>query len=82
MLLEGGLAVLVILACCAGIGMGIQQSDGTVLTGIAAWNNYYGADWKQMSLARKVGAFVDGSANMIAALGINLKLAIGPKTSR
>jgi len=29
MLLEGGLAVIVILACCAGIGMGIFNRDGT-----------------------------------------------------
>ena len=29
MLLEGGLAVIVILACCAGIGMGIFNRTGT-----------------------------------------------------
>ena len=29
MLLEGGLAVIVILACCAGIGMGLFQRSGT-----------------------------------------------------
>ncbi|QEG41069.1 carbon starvation CstA family protein [Roseimaritima ulvae] len=58
MLLEGALAVLVILACCAGVGMGpitrnnvdgvIQYehavaADGTAVTGRAAWGEYYRA---------------------------------------
>ncbi len=77
MLLEGGLAVLVILACCAGLGMGVsEEGTGEHLTGRAAWLTYYGGEWRTMSLARKVGAFVEGGANMIAALGIPLKLAI------
>ncbi|TWU37037.1 carbon starvation CstA family protein [Novipirellula artificiosorum] len=56
MLLEGALAVLVILACCAGVGMGpverttvegvgqysnVVAADGTALTGSAAWRTYY-----------------------------------------
>ncbi len=78
MLLEGGLAVLVILACCAGLGMGASgKSDGATLTGLAAWQQYYGGNWADLSLAKKVGAFVDGGANLIAALGVPLKLAVG-----
>jgi len=76
MLLEGALAVLVIIACCAGVGMGVMK-DGVSITGEAAWLQYYGGNWKAMSLGQKVGAFIDGSANIIAALGIPLKLAIG-----
>ena len=77
MLLEGGLAVLVILACCAGIGMGVVDKEtGERLTGSAAWLTYYGGEWRTMSLAMKVGAFVEGGANMIAALGIPLQLSI------
>ncbi len=57
MLLEGALAVVVILACCAGVGMGQLQRDkatgdytyvaaaggssGTHVTGLAAWRTYY-----------------------------------------
>ncbi|QDU98045.1 carbon starvation CstA family protein [Lignipirellula cremea] len=54
MLLEGGLAVIVILACCAGVGMGQLQGVGTThlreyavdaagapVVGHAAWLAYY-----------------------------------------
>ncbi len=69
MLFEGVLAVLVILACCAGIGIG---RDG--LTGNEAWQAVYHS-WSGMTLGDKVGAFVDGSANMIASFGMPLELA-------
>ncbi|MFT5527486.1 MAG: carbon starvation protein [Pirellulaceae bacterium] len=54
MLLEGALAVVVILACCAGVGMGqlsrdkttndysyVVSESGEKVTGVAAWNEYY-----------------------------------------
>lgn len=54
MLLEGALAILVILACCAGIGIGPVErnsqtndyvnsvaADGTAITGATAWKTYY-----------------------------------------
>jgi len=70
MLLEGFLATLVILACAAGIGLGIQGADGTMLTGEEAWNTRY-ASWNSANgLGAKVGAFVDGSANFLMALGL------------
>lgn len=76
MLLEGALAVLVILACSAGLGMG-SHKPGSSLTGVAAWGEYYAGDWSQMKLPQTVGAFVDGGANMIGALGIPLDIAVG-----
>lgn len=76
MLLEGALAVLVIIACCAGLGMGVVR-DGATLTGGAAWNAYYGGDWSSMSLVMKVGAFIEGGANMMATLGLPLQFCIG-----
>jgi carbon starvation protein len=76
MLLEGMLAVLVILACCAGLGMGIGEGE-TALTGAAAWQGHYGGSWTALTLGQKVGAFVEGGGNMIAALGIPEDLAIG-----
>ena len=78
MLLEGALAVIVILACCAGVGMGVTQ-NGETLTGIAAWHTKYSPDgaWGTFGLAQKIGAFVDGGANFVHALGIPTKLAVG-----
>jgi len=78
MLLEGGLAVIVILACCAGVGMGVE-SGGDTLTGLAAWQTKYDAsgDWAKFGLSQKVGAFVDGGANFVSSLGIARELAVG-----
>ncbi len=70
MLLEGFLAVLVILACGAGVGLGLKGAGGAVLTGDAAWQSLY-ASWSALAgLGAKVGAFVQGSANFIGALGV------------
>jgi carbon starvation protein len=70
MLTEGFLATLVILACCAGLGLGIETDAGT-LKGVAAWDSRY-ASWAAAGgLKEKVGAFVDGSANFLKALGIS-----------
>ena len=59
MLLEGFLAVLVILACTAGL----------TLTG-EAWGSIY-SDWSSANgLGSKVGAFVSGAGNFVASLGV------------
>ena len=144
MLLEGGLAVIVILACCAGLSMGQFQLDGRgaqadwkpamadngqQVTGIDAWHAKYKAGWHvevrqegsrvtsamksfridtnqfghgqkdelsaavlaaypnsdvkvtggwaAFQLKTKVGAFIEGGANFLSAIGIPLKLGIG-----
>ena len=101
MLLEGALAVVVILACCAGVGMGKFESTNVVqangverveyqpvlgedhlpLTGLAAWRATYqlseGKPWSDFNLGSKIGAFVDGGANFLSAVGIPLQLGIG-----
>jgi carbon starvation protein len=70
MLLEGALATLVVVATCAGIGIAYTTKSGETLTGVAAWTTHY-ASWASASgLGAMLGAFVDGSANMIATLGI------------
>ena len=100
MLTEGALAVIVILACCAGVGMGVTDSrTGETLTGRAAWLSRYQAKitpvldesgqplmrdgkpvttggWQNHSLSQKVGAFVEGGANFLTAMGIPLQLGI------
>jgi carbon starvation protein len=72
MLTEGFLAVLVILACVAGLGLGSTDPKGgaDILTGVSAFDARY-ASWHAASgLAAKVGAFVEGSANFLKALGL------------
>ncbi len=100
MLLEGALAVVVILACCAGLGMGVNDPvTGKRLTGRAAWETKYQAritplldaegqpvlkdgkpvttgGWKNHRLPQKVGAFVEGGANFLTAIGVPLKLGL------
>ena len=92
MLLEGGLATVVILACCAGIGMGqIERTplesgevvvgwktvNDEVVQGREAWRGYYSAEsWGEFGLAKKVGAFVDGGANFLTSIGLELKFSI------
>ena len=70
MLLEGTLATLVVVAVAAGIGMGYATKAGETLTGIAAWTTHYSSWAAAAGLGSKISAFVDGSANMIATLGI------------
>ncbi len=74
MLTEGYLAVLVILACSAGLGLGIALKDGSVLTGVAAWEHRYAA-WSPQ-LEPLVAAFVDGAANFLRTLGIRTEIAV------
>ncbi len=75
MLTEGFLATLVILACVAGLALGIPSENG-ILIGEAAWDDRY-ASWSSAGgLGAKVGAFVDGSANFIASMGISHSFSI------
>jgi len=77
MLTEGFLATIVILACAAGIGLGVHQAlgEGPIVTGEAAYTARY-ASWGALGLAAKVGAFVDGSANFLKSMGIPAAAAV------
>jgi carbon starvation protein len=76
MLLEGVLATLVIIAVSAGIGIAYTTKDGATLTGVAAWTTHYSSWAAAAGLGSKVAAFVDGSANMIATLGISKNICL------
>ncbi len=95
MLLEGGLAVIVILACGAGLGLGaytyeapiagalagayvpLRDASGAPLMARAAWDAYYGAgSWAGMTLTRQIGAFIEGGANLLGAVGLPITFAI------
>ncbi len=71
MLMESALAILVIAATAAGIGMGYKGLIGT-----EAWSTHY-ASWAAAGgLASKITAFVVGAANMIESAGIPHHIAI------
>ncbi|VGO17234.1 Carbon starvation protein A [Pontiella desulfatans] len=69
MLLEGMLAVIVIIACGAGIGLGLEK-DGTLYTGVEAFNQQYASWATAKGLGAKIAAFVTGAANMVSGLGL------------
>jgi carbon starvation protein len=76
MLTESFLAVLVLIACGAGLGMAYVTQDGTLLSGTAAFNEHYATWSAAKGLGSKVAAFVVGSANMISVLGVPKELGI------
>ncbi len=72
MITESLLAVLVIIAVGAGLGMGLE-SDGEVLTGLAAYKHHY-ASWSSANgLGAKLDAFIIGSANLFSSFGLPVK---------
>lgn len=76
MLLEGLLAVLVIICVTAGIGLALHTAGGEVLTGAAAWNHYYGTWIGDKGLYDKLAPVVEGAANLIGTLGIPAAYAV------
>jgi len=72
MITESLLAVLVIIAAGAGLGMGLE-SDGEMLTGLEAYKHHY-ASWSSANgLGAKLDAFIIGSANLFSSLGVPVK---------
>lgn len=77
MLWEGALATLVVVAVGAGIGLGLTDSKtGEVFQGAAAFNHHYASWGAAKGLASKLGAFVQGSANLVESFGIPLKIGL------
>ena len=75
MLLEGMLATFVIIACGAGIAIGLT-TGGETFTGVAAFNHHYASWIGGTGLGNRLSAFVIGSANMIESLGIPHNIAV------
>ncbi|MGD9365944.1 MAG: carbon starvation protein A [Desulfobacteraceae bacterium] len=69
MLMEGMLATFVIVACGAGLALGLTKGSET-FTGIAAFSQHYASWGAAAGLGSKIAAFVQGSANMIEKIGI------------
>jgi len=70
MLLEGMLAVLVIVCVAAGLGMALKSADGTILSGKAAWQYQYSSWMGAKGLPDKIAPVVNGAANMMNSLHI------------
>lgn len=76
MLTEGFLATIVILACVAGLGLGVTNAAGDLVTGEEAYLARYSTWGSASGLGAKVGAFVDGSANFLKAMSIPAEIAV------
>ena len=77
MLTEGFLATIVIIACGAGLGLGLMK-EGVLLTGEEAWQAQYSSWTAAGSLSSKIGAFVNGAANLLQSIGLppNISIAL------
>ncbi len=69
MILESFLALLVLMAVAAGLGMGIEE-EGQVFSGIEAFQHHYSSWAAAAGLGAKLKAFITGSANLFASYGI------------
>ncbi len=76
MLLEGFLAILVLVCVAAGIGMALKIDNGTILTGQAAWQHQYSTWIGAKGLSDKIAPVVIGAANMMGQIGIPEKVGI------
>jgi len=71
MLLEGFLAVLVIVCVAAGIAIAYKpHGSDMVLTGNAAWQQHYASWLGVQGMTPKLAAVVTGAANMLGGIGL------------
>ncbi len=75
MLMEGMLATFVIIACGAGLALGLSEG-GQTFDGVAAFNHHYSSWGAAAGLNSKIKAFVVGASNMITSLGIPFEIII------
>jgi carbon starvation protein len=70
MLMEGVLALLVIICAGAGIGLGYTLDNGTTLLGSDAWNHFYGNWIGARGLVDKLAPVVEGASNLVESMGL------------
>jgi len=76
MLTESSLSTLVIIATCAGIGLGYTTKAGASLAGVGAWTAHYSSWTAAAGLGSKISAFVVGAANMMESFGMPHAIAL------
>jgi carbon starvation protein len=75
MLMEGLLAVFVLIACGAGLALGLTKG-GQTFTGVEAFTQNYASWGAAAGLGTMISSFVVGSANMLESLGIPHNITI------
>ncbi|MBC8481242.1 MAG: carbon starvation protein A, partial [Planctomycetes bacterium] len=68
MLMEGVLAVLVLICVGAGIGMSLTTADGSILSGSEAWGYQYSSWIGAKGLSDKLAPVINGAANMFGSI--------------
>jgi len=76
MILEGVLAVLVIICVTAGISMALKLDDGSIMTGSAAWHHQYQGWMGAKGLPDKLAPVVQGAANIMHSFGLPMKIGM------
>jgi len=74
MLMEGMLATFVVIACGAGLALGLTKG-GQTFTGVEAFTQHYGSWIGGTGLGNRLAGFIVGSANMIESIGIPHKIS-------
>ncbi len=75
MLTEGALSTFVIVACIAGVGIGMTVG-GSTFTGVEAFSHHYTSWAAANGLGAKIDAFVQGAANMVGSYGIPKSITV------
>ncbi len=68
MLLEGFLAMLVMICAAAGVAMALKLDNETILTGRPAWEHFYSSWIGAKGLSDKIAPVVIGAANIMATI--------------
>lgn len=76
MLMEGVLAVLVLICVGAGIGMSLTTADGSILSGSEAWGYQYSSWIGAKGLSDKLAPVINGAANMFGSIGLSKEIGI------
>ncbi len=76
MLMESALSALVIVSVAAGIGLGLKGKGGEIFLGNEAFLHHYHSWQAANGLSDKIGAFIQGAANMMASIGIPPYIAL------
>jgi len=69
MLMEGVLALLVVICAGAGIGLGYTLANGSTLFGVDAWNHFYSSWIGSRGLADKLSPVIEGASNLVESMG-------------
>lgn len=76
MLAEAFLAVLIIIAVCAGLTLSYTNLSGETFSGISAWNHHYHSWTASAGLSSKINAVVNGCANFLISIGLSKGFAV------